>query len=61
MNDLYQDLYYITSIQCAKEGKSEAWKWEERYAEAIVKECLSQMSDHLDKQRVIKHFGIKEK
>jgi hypothetical protein len=60
MNGLYQDLYYQASMQCFFEGESDAWTWEKRYAELIVKECLSQMSDHLDKQRVIKHFELED-
>jgi hypothetical protein len=60
MNDLYQDLYYEASVQCINESKSDAWTWEKRYAELIVKECLGQTSDHLDKQRVIKHFGLED-
>ena len=61
MNTLYQDLYFKAKLKCETDSNFSAWQWEERYAEAIVQECLNQMSDHLDKQRVIKHFGIKEK
>lgn len=60
MNDIYQDLYYVASIQCAKEGKSDAWVWEEAYTKLVIQECINQMSDYVDKQRVMKHFGIKE-
>jgi hypothetical protein len=26
----------------------------------VVKECLTKMSDYIDKQRVLKHFGMEE-
>lgn len=61
MNYLYQDLYYRASVQCINEGKSDAWAWEKRYAELTVQECLKQVSDYLDKQRIIKHFGLEDK
>ena len=58
MNTLYQDLYYTATLHCVGEGKSDAWTWEHCYAELIIQECVNQMSDYLDKQRVLKHFGL---
>ena len=58
MNDLYQDIYYEAHNRCFTESNSDAWTWEKRYAELIVRECLEQVSDFLDKQRIIKHFGL---
>jgi len=60
MNDLYKKLYYLSANECIEQDSNAAWQWEKEYARVIVQECLSQMSDHLDKQRVIKHFGLGE-
>ena len=57
MNDKYKEIYNWAAELC-HEGT--AWEWEKRYAELIVQECLNQMSDYLDKQRVLKHFGMEK-
>jgi hypothetical protein len=60
MNDLYKSLNYRATDICIEQGSNAAWKWEREYARVIIQECLSQMTDHLDKQRIIKHFGLEE-
>ena len=60
MNTLYKDLYRITVEQRINEGESDAWVRVRRYTELIVQECVNKMSDYLDKQRVLKHFGMEE-
>jgi hypothetical protein len=58
MNDLYKKLYYHAANECIEQESNEAWQWEKEYARIIILECLSQMSDYLDKERVKKHFGM---
>jgi hypothetical protein len=58
MNDLYKSLNYQATDICIEQGSNASWKWEKEYARVIIRECLSQMTDHLDKQRIIKHFGL---
>lgn len=60
MNDLYKKLYNLSVDTCTEQSSNTAWKWEKEYARVIVQECLSQMSDYLDKVRVKKHFGMEE-
>lgn len=68
MNDVYRELYLKSVDDCILESerlgltpdKGLAWLWEKKYAELIVQECVNQMSDYLDKQRVLKHFGMIE-
>lgn len=66
MNNLYKDLYQKSVDICVSEANRQgltheeglAWLWERKYAELVVLECVNQMSDYLDKQRVLKHFGM---
>ena len=58
MNNLHRELIVKTVKILTEESRYEDYAFEDRYAELIIKECLSNMSDHLDKQRVLKHFGL---
>lgn len=58
MNTLYQDLYFKAKLKCETDSNFSAWQWERIFVELIIKECVNQMSDYLDKQRVLKHFGM---
>jgi hypothetical protein len=60
MNNKYKSLNYQATDICIEKGFQGAWTWEKTYAELIIKECLSQMSDYLEKERVKKHFGMEE-
>lgn len=58
MNDKYKSLNYQATDICIEQYIQGAWAWEKTYAELIIKECLTQMQDYIDKQRVLKHFGM---
>lgn len=60
MNNLHRELVVKTVKILTEESIYEDYAFEDRYAELIIIECLSKMSDHLDKQRVMKHFGMIE-
>jgi hypothetical protein len=58
MNDLHSKLIYEAR---------QSWLADDSYDDTnkflirvVVKECLSQMSDYLEKERVKKHFGMEE-
>jgi hypothetical protein len=60
MNDLYLKLADKAVRRCKSGLEAHSDLLYEYITEEVVKECLSQMSDHLDKQRVLKHFGMGE-
>lgn len=68
MSNIYKELYSKAVDACVHEANRQgltheegfAWQWERKYVELIIKDCVNQMSDYLDKQRVLKHFGMIE-
>lgn len=60
MNTLYQDFYTQAKHWYNLDNEGEWENLEHCYAEIIIKECVNQISDYLDKQRVLKHFGMIE-
>ena len=58
MSDLYSKLIYeARQTPCVNDSYDDT---EESLIKLVVKECLSQMSDYLEKERVKKHFGMEE-
>jgi hypothetical protein len=58
MNNLYKELSRQAVEVCTKEKRYQDYAYSSKFAELIVQECLSQISDHLDKERIKKHFGL---
>lgn len=60
MNDLYKDLYYQAVEWCVSQGSDEAWAWEKKYAELIVKECMRVSCNSNASYFIAEHFGLDE-
>ena len=44
MNNRFKELSNKAFEECCEIGKSEAWLWEQKFAEAIIKECVCILS-----------------
>lgn len=60
MNNLYKDLYNQAVALCIEQGSNEAWLWEKKYAELIVKECISVSPSGDANYNISEHFGMEE-
>lgn len=63
MNNLYKELYIKAADfcikECTKDEVNQAWIWERKYAELIVKECLACL--HWDeRENILKRFGMED-
>lgn len=54
-----QELYMIATRQCEEIGRNEAWLFELKFAELIIRECLNFCDDHSE-DKIRKHFGVEE-
>ena len=41
--ELLRKLYIQATDECIELGKNDTWLWEEKFAEAIIKECTKQI------------------
>ena len=56
MNNLYKQSITL----CIKQGSNEAWAWEKKYAELIVKECMKVSCSGDANYFIAEHFGLED-
>jgi hypothetical protein len=56
MNNLYKKLIHEAHLNWLADTSYD--DKEDFLIRLVVKECLTKMSDYIDKQRVLKHFGM---
>lgn len=58
MNNIYKDLYTQAVNWCVTQRCNEAWLWEKKYAELIIKECMKVSCNGDANSYIAEHFGL---
>ena len=58
MNDKFKELASLATEYCIEKGVNDAWIWEQKYAELIIRECMDQCNDGDSTYFISQRFGV---